>query len=202
MVSIPQPFINCAALVLAVALFILVSGCAKHRPRDKELQAIALLGDAESADPGIPRVGPGVDPTKSMSELFTRPGGVNAEIIAECGNAQESVKKQAESIVASWLRADSGPYAERPIAPGLPDAATKLSQLGKQCSKLNLALTPMKHPDISKIREVLGSEDSTEKTAVSIGGSDVKLHHFGWLHFVVIKNAVDRVLFDFKASGY
>jgi hypothetical protein len=186
--------------ILLIALVFV--GCAKHRPRDKELEAIKLLGDAESADLGVPNFAPGADPTKSLADLFTRPGGVNGTIDAECGAAQEQIKKQAEGIVVTWLRGDSGPYAERPIAPGLPEAAAKLSQLGKQCSKLNLALSTMKSPEINKIREVLGVEDSVEKTPVSIGGHDIFVHRYGWIQFFVMNNQVTRVVFDFKNSGY
>jgi hypothetical protein len=102
----------------------------------------------------------------------------------------------------SLVSGDSGPYAERPIAPGLPEAAAKLSQLGKQCSRLNLSLFTRKSPEINKIRAVLGAEDNVEKTPVSIGGHDIFIHRYGWIQFLVMNNQVTRVVFDFKNSGY
>ena len=188
--------------VLLIISPLLFSACVKHRPRDKELEAIKLLGDAEAADLGVPNVGPGTDPMKSLTELMTRPGGVSGTIEAACGDSQEKIKKDVEAIVATWLRANDGIYAERPIAPGLPEAAAKLSQLAKPCTTLTFALGTKKHPEIEKIRAVLGSEDSVNKSPVSIGGHAIFIHRYGWIQFQVMDNEVTRLVLDLKNSGY
>ena len=174
--------ITAGLLVVAVSVMF---GCAKHRPRDKELEALKLLGSAADVPWGISAYSFG------------------AGLLAECGASTDQVKKEANLIVDDWLKPD---FSDKPpIALGLPAAATKLSTLAKQCSKFELGIVPTARPDINKVIEVLGKEDSVDKTAIAIGENprnDIFNHRFGWIHIWVLKGQVHQVHFDFKNSGY
>ncbi len=174
---------------LLIGAVLVVIGCAKHRPRDKELEALKLLGSASSSN---------WDTTLGMSATSFGSGP-----LAECGASTDQVKKEVRTIVRELL---SPSYQNPPpISQALPTAAMKLSELSKQCSKLEIGLVPAEHPDIKKVVEVLGAEDSVVKTGIAIGENprdDIFNHRFGWIHFWVLKGNVHQVHFDIKNSGY
>lgn len=181
-----------ALRMMAVAALLpwVAAGCGDtHRPREKEQQAVRLLGNS------APIVG--------------RPE-VDAECLASEGNVTRAAATRA---IVEWVGDDSplrfGDFtlaaSDGPnLADGLHTTAKKLADLARACRKMQATIWTSEHPDIAQIRAILGQEDSSREFTVELGNERVpnSAHTFGWLEFVAMRGKVLMLKVDFKASGF
>jgi hypothetical protein len=195
-------------LIVPVILFGALLGCsASHRPRDKEVQAVRLIGSAMPSDDGnsSPSTKGGAIDTSRITSEMMKSGGARTEIKIDCGSSTDPKVYEARRIIETWLDSERPVSDQRAnLADRFEVTAKSLSRLSKSCSQMQVAVETTSHPEIKNIRELLGDEDSTQSTTVNLGGQNVKIsnHKFGWLEFFAMDGKVIKLTANFKESGY
>jgi hypothetical protein len=102
----------------------------------------------------------------------------------------------ANSTIEQWLSRDGK-------AGNLHVLASEVAGFAKSCNQLETTHFIEKHPEIEKVRKILGNEDTTMADKGEINGRDTPFtwYKFGWLHFGVVDGKVEILRADHKRSG-
>jgi hypothetical protein len=178
-----------------VSLLVALAACSgTHRPRDKERDAVRLLGMANMSSGG----------DIEMSTECARSGASESE---ERAAAMERANALRE-IVNSWLRPDDARDFQGPnIGDSLHAAAKRIASLAKGCRRMYLDIPTAGYPDTAAIFAILGADDSSRRGTVlldSVTSASIPMssHYYGWLTFTALGGKVAHLGVDFKTSGY
>jgi len=151
--------------------------------------SLAASGHASKRPDSDPSSNRPIEKEKEVLRLLG--GGGDEYLSAHCPDLL--IPTQSRSTIRELIR-------KKDWADQFHETAKKISNQAKKCRKLSIAFQVEGHTDIGKIKEILGSEDSTETAGAHLNGEDIELTRFNfqWLSFGVHDGKVKMVYVDFK----